>query len=107
MQGQDVGLLLKLAIQGAVTPCKQPADALFISQSEVSKSIKRCVAAGLLHIGDGGKRLNRSELMEFLKHGLRYSFPPVRGSMVRGVPTAVAAEPLKSRFVETSEPADA
>ena len=106
MQGQDVGLLLKLAIEDALTPGKQLADALFISPSEVSKSIKRCVATGLLHIGDGGKRVNRSGLLEFLKHGLRYTFPPIRGSMVRGVPTAAAAEPLKSRFVETSEPAD-
>ena len=43
-------------------------------------------------------------LVEFLTHGLKYAFPPERGSMVRGVPTAAAAEPLKSRFVEDREP---
>jgi hypothetical protein len=42
--------------------------------------------------------------MEFLAYGLKYAFPPQRGSMVRGVPTAAAAEPLKSRFLEDSDP---
>lgn len=42
--------------------------------------------------------------MEFLSHGLKYAFPPQRGSMVRGVPTAAAAEPLKSRLLDDKEP---
>lgn len=42
--------------------------------------------------------------MEFLTHGLKYAFPPDRGSMVRGVPTGAAAEPLKSRLLEDNEP---
>lgn len=50
------------------------------------------------------KRVKRSARMEFLAHGLKCAFPPVRGSIVRGVPTAAAAEPLKSRFLENSEP---
>lgn len=105
MQGQDIALLLKLAIQNEPkVPSKTLAESLFISPSEVSKALKRCVDADLLHISKGEKRVNRSALMEFLSHGFRYVFPPAKGSMVRGAPTAAAAEPLKSRLLEDGEP---
>lgn len=105
MQGQDIALLLKLAIQHGPQPqSKDVAESLSISPSEVSKSLRRCVDAGLLHIAGSDKRVNRSGLLEFLVHGLKYAFPPVRGSMARGVPTAASAEPLKSRFLEEKEP---
>jgi DNA-binding transcriptional ArsR family regulator len=105
MQGQDIAILLKLAIQNAPqTPSKNLAESLSVSQSEVSKALKRCADAGLIQISGAEKRVNRSGLMEFLAHGLKYAFPPERGSMARGVPTAAAAEPLKSRFLEDKEP---
>lgn len=105
MQGQDIALLLKLAIQDEPRlQSKDLAESLSISPSEVSKALKRCADAGLLYIADSEKRVNRSGLMEFLSHGLKYVFPPARGSMVRGVPTAVSAEPLKSHFLEDREP---
>jgi hypothetical protein len=105
MQGQDVALLLKLAIQnGPQVPSKNLAESLFISPSEVSKALKRCADSGLLHLSSGEKRVNRSALMEFLAHGLKYVFPPAKGPLVRGVPTAAAAEPLKSRLLEDGEP---
>jgi hypothetical protein len=105
MQGQDIAILLKLAIQNAPqVPSKNLAESLYVSQSEVSKALKRCAAAGLIHISGTEKRVNRSGLMEFLSHGLKYAFPPERGAMARGVPTAAAAEPLKSRFLEDDEP---
>ena len=105
MQGQDIALLLKLAIQGEPrVRSKSLSASLFISESEVSKALKRCVDSGLLYVSDGEKRVNRSALLEFLTHGLRYAFPPARGSLIRGVPTGVAAEPLKSRFLEDGEP---
>jgi hypothetical protein len=105
MQGQDIAILLKLAILNAPqVPSKKLAESLYVSQSEVSKALKRCAFAGLIHISDAEKRVNRSGLMEFLAHGLKYAFPPERGAMARGVPTAAAAEPLKSRFLEDHEP---
>ena len=104
-QGQDIALLLKLAIQiGPQVPSKNMAESLFISPSEVSKVLKRCADSGLLYVSSGEKRVNRSALMEFLAHGLKYVFPPAKGPLVRGVPTAAAAEPLKSRFLEDGEP---
>lgn len=105
MQGQDMALLLRLAIEDEPQlQSKDFADSLSISPSEVSKALKRCVDAGLLYVAGPQKRVNRSGLMEFLSHGLKYVFPPARGSMVRGVPTAASAEPLKSRLLEDREP---
>jgi hypothetical protein len=105
MQGQDIALLLKLAIQNEPrTQSKALAESLSISPSEVSKALKRCVDADLLYMSGTEKRVNRSALLEFLLHGLKYTFPPARGSMARGVPTAAAAEPLKSHFLEDKEP---
>jgi hypothetical protein len=105
MQGQDIALLLKLAIQNEPrTLSKSLAESLFISPSEVSKSLKRSADSGLLYLSEFEKRVNRSALMEFLSHGLKYAFPAARGSLVRGVPTAAAAEPLKSRFLEDTDP---
>jgi DNA-binding transcriptional ArsR family regulator len=104
-QGQDIALLLKLAIQSEpATQSKSLAEGLSISPSEVSKALRRCADAGLVHVEGSKKRVNRTALMEFLSHGLRYVFPPERGSMVRGIPTAAAAEPLKSRLPEDNEP---
>jgi hypothetical protein len=105
MQGQDIALLLKLAIQDEPNlPSKDLAASLFISPSEVSKALKRCVDAGLLYVSGTEKRVNRTALLEFLGHGLKYVFPPAKGSLVRGVPTAAAAEPLKALFLEDGEP---
>jgi hypothetical protein len=105
MQGQDIALLLKLAIQDEPNlPSKELAASLFISPSEVSKALKRCMNSGLLYISSSEKRVNRTALLEFLGHGLRYVFPPIKGSLVRGMPTSAAAEPLKSRLLEDGEP---
>lgn len=104
MQGQDIALLLKLAIQNEpAIQSKSLAEGLSISPSEVSKALKRCADAGLVYIEGAEKRVNRTGLMEFLSHGLKYAFPPERGSMTRGIPTAAAAEPLKSRFLDDKE----
>jgi hypothetical protein len=66
--------------------------------------LKRCVDSGLLYISSSEKRVNRTALLEFLEHGLKYVFPPAQGTLVRGVPTAAVAEPLKSRLMDDGEP---
>ncbi len=104
MQGQDIALLLKLATQNdPQVLSKNLAESLFISASEVSKSLKRSAESGMLHIANGEKRVNRSALSEFLSHGFKYVFPPSKGSLVRGVPTSASAEPLKSHFMDDGE----
>jgi hypothetical protein len=105
MLGQDIALLLKICLlKGPKILSKVLAEELFLSPAEVSKSLNRCKDSGLLYWSDLEKRVNRSALLDFLAYGMRHVFPPKRGALVRGLPTAVAAEPLKSRFVEDGEP---
>lgn len=50
------------------------------------------------------ERLNRSALLEFLLHGIRYVFPAEKGALTRGVPTGYAASPLKEFIATDGEP---
>ncbi len=62
------------------------ANQLFISQSEVSKSLVRSKFARLLD--EKGKQVFKMALMDFLQYGIQYVFPQQPGAMVRGIPTA-------------------
>lgn len=94
MSPLDVVVLLKIVSYG-----NQPwfqmtmAESLGISQSEVSKSLARSKYAGLL--SPTGKEVLYLAFMDFLQFGLRYAFPQKPGPVVRGVPTAHSASPLK------------
>jgi len=37
-------------------------------------------------------------------HGVKYAYPPERGSLTRGIPTGYAAAPLKSLINQSDEP---
>jgi hypothetical protein len=103
LNGLDVLVLLKLSLEESRTiPSIKLAKDLHIPASEVSSSLKRCKASTLLHWSDLEKRVNRSGLVEFLVHGLKYVFPAERGAPTRGIPTASAASPLKVHFPETA-----
>jgi DNA-binding Lrp family transcriptional regulator len=95
MSPQDVAVLLKIASYGK-TPWKQQllAEALHLSQSEVSKSLARSKFAGLLDAE--GKSVHRQALLEFLEYGISYAFPVQPGPIVRGVPTAHSAPPMNT-----------
>jgi len=45
---------------------------------------------------------NRSNLKEFLIHGVKYCFPVERGGITRGIPTAEGASPLREHFSDSS-----
>lgn len=101
MSPQDVVILLKIiALNDDHWQQVSLADALGISQSEVSKSIVRSKYAGL--IDDSGKQVFRMAFFEFLKSGIAYVFPQRPGAVVRGLPTAHSATPL-SEFIVSNE----
>jgi hypothetical protein len=105
MQGQDIAILLKLALRkGNSMLSKDLASELFLSPSEVSKSLQRSREAGLIYLGDAEKRVNRAALLELLQHGMRYVFPPQRGGLTRGIPTGASVDPLSSSFAPATEP---
>jgi hypothetical protein len=101
----DIVVLLKLSLlEGERPPYLQLANELHLYPSEVYASIKRVRASHLVQGPELKDRLNRSALLEFLLHGIRYVFPAERGAMTRGVPTRYAASPLKQYLEQGKEP---
>ena len=91
---QDIVVLLKIITYGKEPWYQVPlAEELFISQAEVSRSLARSKFAGLLD--PASKHVFKLALMEFLQYGIRYVFPQRPGAIVRGIPTAHSAMPLK------------
>lgn len=98
MRPQDIVILLK-----KVTPAgknllnNRLAASLRISAAEVSEALERCRLARL--VDPSKKKVNILALEEFLIHGLKYVFPVQPQGMVRGIPTATSASPMKDRIV--------
>jgi hypothetical protein len=101
MKPQDVLLLLKIVSDNTPSWNQKPmAEALGLSQSEVSEAVGRCKYAGLL--APNGKTVMKMALLEFLQYGLRYVYPIQPGAVVRGVPTSHSAKPLSDE-IQSSE----
>lgn len=101
MKPQDIVLLLKIiSINTDKWEQKPIAEALELSQSEVSESVARSKYAGLLN--PKGKSVMKYGFLEFLEHGLAYVFPQKPGPIVRGIPTAHSAFPLNN-IIQSNE----
>ena len=75
---------------------------LSMSASEVHAGIKRATAARLM---DMARKIPvKSNILEFLIHGVKFAYPPDRGGITRGMPTGYAAQPLKALIVQPDEP---
>lgn len=98
MRPLDIVVLLKIiALDNEPWLQKDIAQALLVSNSEVSESLNRSQVADLLD--DTKQRPMRQNLLDFLCHGLRFVFPAQPGGLVRGIPTAHSAPMLAGRFV--------
>jgi len=75
---------------------------LSMSASEVHAGIKRAAAARLMDMDR--KMPVKSNLLEFLIHGVKYAYPPDRGGISRGMPTGYAAQPLRDLITQPDEP---
>ncbi len=100
LKPQDIVVTLKLLVSGKDSYSKLAGD-LSMSPSEVHAAVKRAATAGL--IDRSSKQVKRAALAEFLIHGLKYSFPPVFGSLTRGIPTSYAARPLVNMLSGTDD----
>lgn len=103
LKPQDVVVLLRLATprgpyQGSHTELARSSG---ISPGELTKSLQRSEDASLYDSSRSSVR--RGELTEFIVHGIRYAFPTVRGPVGRGVPTSIAAHPLRDAFAGAGE----
>lgn len=102
MRPQDVVILLKISSMKIEKWRMQDiASALKISASEVSESLARSKSAKL--IAANKRDIFVSSLLEFLIYGLKYAFPVIPGAVVRGVPTAHSAAPLKDKIMASTD----
>lgn len=102
MRPQDLVVLLKLIIEEAGSWNQiSLAKSLFLSQSEISESLKRSTYARLLQAK--GKEVARQPFMDLLQYGVPYMFPQQPGAEVRGIPTAHSAEPLVQMITSTEK----
>lgn len=103
LKPQDIFIMLKLVVRGG-SEWSYPALSyeLSMSASEVHAGVKRAVAAKLMD--SHRKTPVKSNLLEFIIHGVKYAYPPDRGGITRGIPTGYAASPLKELIMQTDEP---
>lgn len=95
----DVLILLKIISLGQNKWFQMDiADTLGISQSEVSKSLKRLKKSWLIAPNDSVV-IMRENVLEFLRYGIKYIFPQWPGSIVRGMPTAHSAPVLNNEIL--------
>ncbi len=95
---QDILILLKIVTSKGSLKQNDIAHSLELSQAEVSHGIARLKHANLL-AHDGS--IKKSNVTEFLTHGLKYIFPPSFGPITIGVPTGHSLTSLD--FVRHSE----
>jgi hypothetical protein len=103
LKPQDIFIMLKLVVWNS-PEWSYPAlsHELSMSASEVHAGIKRAAAARLM---DMDRKMSvKSNLLEFLIHGVKYAFPPDRGGIARGMPTGYAAQPLRDLIMQPDEP---
>ena len=81
----DIAVALELVLQPGER-YENLSQALRLSLSAAHRAVGRLEAASLLLPRD--RHPNKSALLEFLTHGVRYAFPATLGAETRGVPTA-------------------
>ena len=105
LKPQDVCILLKIvALERTPWSYGQLAYELAMSASEVHAGVKRATEASLMRLDDGWGYPDAAALEEFLVHGLRYVFTPMRGGLTLGLPTAQGAPPLDRMLPRDQEP---
>ena len=103
LKPQDIFIMLKLVVRnGSEWSYPVLAHELSMSASEVHAGVQRAVAAKLMDMHR--KVPVKSNLLEFLIHGVKYAYPPEHGGLTRGMPTGYAAPPLKELIVQSDEP---
>ncbi len=102
MRPHDIVILLKIIAKGEQRwMMKDLANELDISPSEITESLNRSVFAGL--IAPDKRMVIRTALLDFLVYGVRYVYPVQPGALVRGMPTAWSAEPLRGSIAASED----
>lgn len=97
LQPSDVVVLFALLSQDQPWTLRSLAARLGVQHSRVQRAVDRLAEAGLYDAGS--RRVVPHATEEFLDHALRYLYPVREGPLMRGVPTAWAAAPLRDEIV--------
>ena len=104
LRPQDVVVALKLVVlRGQWLPYAELGKQLKLSQFEAHAAVKRLLAAKLATEIEGEIRPINATLKLFIYYGAPYAFPPVRGEMTIGFPTAYGMSPLKEKVLFADE----
>ena len=105
LKPQDLYILLALLsrAEGIVTYADL-SEQTGLAVSAVHGALKRAVVARLLMFQDRQPVILKPQLKEFLLTGAKYAFPPVWGSMSRGIPTGYAAPSLNGIIAPSADP---
>ena len=100
LRGQDVLLVAQLLNHPAPWSYQSLGASIGISASQCHAAFQRLADAKVV---DRDRRTPiRSNLLEFLRHGVKYMFPVTPGREAVGVPTAHSAPIWKNRLVTPS-----
>ena len=104
LKPQDLVVALKLvAMRGERVPYSELGKQLRLSQFEAHAATRRLVAARLATDIEGEIKPIMATLKNFVYYGAPYCFPPVRGEMTIGFPTAYGVNPLKEKVLFADE----
>ena len=100
LKPHDVAILVKLLLKkNEEWRQVDLAIELGISQGEIAKSLMRLEKANLAI----EKRANRAAALEFLIHGVKYSFPVELGPLAVGLPTALSAPTHEKMVIQNGD----
>jgi DNA-binding transcriptional MocR family regulator len=102
LRPSDVVVLFALLNVDESWTLRSVADRLGVKHSKVQRALERLADAGLY---DPQRRVvPRQMAAEFVLHALRFMHPIREGAIVRGVPTAWAAAPLREEIAAGDSP---
>ena len=90
-------------MRGERVPYSELGKQLRLSQYEAHAATRRLVAARLATDIEGEIKPIMATLKNFVYYGAPYCFPPVRGEMTIGFPTAYGVSPLKEKVMFADE----
>lgn len=105
LKPQDFVVVLKLCVlePDAAPSYRELAPLVGLTKSEIGAGFKRLKESGLLAEIHGRLQPIREHVAEFAIHGARFAFPPVRGGITRGMPTAWGAPVLQSHIASAPD----
>jgi hypothetical protein len=104
LKPQDLAIALKLVVlRGERLPYRELGQQMRLSQFEAHAATQRLLAARLVVEVEGVIRPVTAVLQPFMLYGAPYAFPPVRGEMTIGFPTAYGVSPLKEKVMFSDE----